>query len=285
MSSFDHNYELLNDVLKANGISQSPVIVLGMHRSGTSMLAKLLSKSGLFMGSRLSGNHEPRLIQDVNRQIFDYFDASWLSADKIPPSDAFRTGFTALATEVALRLSEDLMLSFFGSHEENTLYWGFKDPRTSLTAGLFLRLFPDAKALFIHRDGLDVAASILQREIKRREKYPQAMREPLTAKDSEVFLLRSVKAWELYNKRVLEILPFFNTRQVLRYEDVVRSPPSILRGAFDHLGLTFDEDVVREAGLSTRRIGAAAGLDVDLSLTTDYLKKSPIHQQLQAEDS
>jgi hypothetical protein len=35
-----------------------PVIILGMHRSGTTMVTKLLEEVGLFVGDRLDENHE-----------------------------------------------------------------------------------------------------------------------------------------------------------------------------------------------------------------------------------
>ena len=39
--------------------------------------------------------------------------------------------------------------------------WGWKDPRNVFTLPLWLRVFPEAKIIYIVRNGVDVAASLL----------------------------------------------------------------------------------------------------------------------------
>jgi hypothetical protein len=280
MSRFERSVKHLQAVLERNGISLSPVIVLGMHRSGTTMLAKLLEAAGLFMGTRLSKNHEPRVFQDANRQIFDYFDAGWLSADRLPPASAFREGFTGLATEVANRLGDDLLPCFFGVQSDSPTHWGFKDPRTSVTAGLFLRLFPDAQVIFIHRNAVDVAASILLREIKKRKKHPGQVLDEFTSEEAAALLMRAVKAWEIYNQHVLEILPCFASNVTINYEGVVNSPGALLKQAFAHVGLTLADRVISEVGILSERVGAGSELAIDISPLLEYMDKSPIAHRL-----
>ena len=136
----------LRQTLEAIGTAPNPIIVLGMHRSGTSMLVDLLQRGEIYMGSRLSGNREPRVIQDANRQIFCYFGASWMDPHLLPTPDILHAGFDGLMAGIADRLSDDLEYAFFDELQTPCLMWGFKDPRISITAGLLLRIFPDIVA-------------------------------------------------------------------------------------------------------------------------------------------
>jgi hypothetical protein len=280
MSKFECSIKRLHGILERNGIGLSPIIVLGMHRSGTTMLAKLLEAAGLFMGTRLSGNHEPRVFQDTNRQIFDYFDAAWLSVDRLPPAWAFREGFTGLAKEVANRLSDDLLPCFFDMPSAPPAHWGFKDPRTSVTAGLFLRLFPDARAIFIHRNAADVAASILTREIKKHKKHRDQELNKFTSEETEALLMRALNAWEIYNRSVLEILPCFVNNVTINYEEVVNSPRDLLTQAFARLGLTLSDGAISRIGVSPEHIGAGSKLALNISSLFEYMDKSPIVHRL-----
>lgn len=268
----------LQEVITCHGLNSAPIIVLGMHRSGTTMISKLLGKSGVFMGARLSGNHEPRVFQDANRQIFDYFQAGWMAADRLPSSSSLMNGFDGLAADIALRLIEEIPSSFCDTLQDKPIRWGFKDPRSSVTAGLFLRLFPDAKAIFIHRNCEDVAASILKRELKIRSKYPDgadAAMEP-----SEVILIRAIKAWEVYNERSLTILPYFRGYETLRYEDVVVSPQVHLKKAFAGVGVEIAAETIASACISSERVGGSAEFANSLEKLRGYLSRSPVREML-----
>ncbi|MBK8351014.1 MAG: hypothetical protein IPL21_04765 [Saprospirales bacterium] len=39
-------------------MNQQPIIILGMHRSGTTMITKMLENLGLFVGAEKEINHE-----------------------------------------------------------------------------------------------------------------------------------------------------------------------------------------------------------------------------------
>ena len=49
--------------------SYSPVIIIGMHRSGTSMLTRQLHALGIHMGKDLTINAEARCFQELNRGL------------------------------------------------------------------------------------------------------------------------------------------------------------------------------------------------------------------------
>src|SRR6185369_1404756 len=54
-----------------------PVIVIGMHRSGTTLLCQCLEKLGVFMGARKDENEEAFFFFRLNEWMFRQLDASW----------------------------------------------------------------------------------------------------------------------------------------------------------------------------------------------------------------
>lgn len=279
MTQIDLSLEHLGRMLEQLGISSStPIIVLGMHRSGTTMLVKVLQRAGVFMGSRLSGNLEPRIFQDANRQIFDYFGASWLDGYLLPEPVDFQKSFSGLAAAIANRLSEDLPIAFFDAAPASCRLWGFKDPRTSVTAGLFLRLFPMARVIFIHRDPLDVALSIVTRERKRMRKFPGMETFEYSPVEFQSLMFKAIKAWETYNERVLKVLPLVQCHTVLRYESVVAAPIDSLIPTLASIGISISGEAIANVGICPERVGVAtkSKIDVDLSELRTFLAESEV---------
>ena len=56
---------------------RAPVILLGMHRSGTTMMSRLLETLGLFQGSRLEENHEATFFMNVNKALMLRIHGHW----------------------------------------------------------------------------------------------------------------------------------------------------------------------------------------------------------------
>ena len=48
----------------------SPVVVVGMHRSGTSLVSRILDQSGVMMGKDLQGDHESLFFIGLNEWIY-----------------------------------------------------------------------------------------------------------------------------------------------------------------------------------------------------------------------
>jgi len=148
----------------------SPVIVIGMHRSGTSMLSRHLGMLGINMGRRVDENEESRTTKRINQFIFRQVNASW---DYVSP-------FTYLySSEEHMNTIEQIVRSFIGkrfyiihaglyqslapvSHERTR--WGWKDPRNTFTIIFWKKIFPKAKIVHIYRNPFDVSLSLVARE-------------------------------------------------------------------------------------------------------------------------
>ena len=55
----------------------TPIIIIGMHRSGTTMLSKILENSGVFLGNNKDINNEALFFQKINTWFMRQVYASW----------------------------------------------------------------------------------------------------------------------------------------------------------------------------------------------------------------
>ena len=104
--------------------------------------------------------------------------------------------------------------------------WGWKDPRTTFTLPLWLRVYPNARVLHVYRNGVDVAASLRKRERERK----QLMKVPaLSVRCMD--LDRSVTLWQEYISAAFEYTQALPERQVqhVQYEALLQKPREILQ--------------------------------------------------------
>lgn len=133
---------------------QRTIIILGMHRSGTSALAGILQQNGVYLGEvsqsnpyNLKGNRESRVIIKLHEQLFDVNGGSW---DNPPDSISWDTA------------SYETMRAFISTFEQHEV-WGFKDPRTVFTLAEWLHEVPRAELVGIFRNPALVAHSLYKR--------------------------------------------------------------------------------------------------------------------------
>lgn len=136
-------------------------VILGMHRSATSLIAKGLQESGVDMGVRHinknkhnpHGHYENYSFINLNDHILKVAGGSW---DK-PPSEA---AITALAGDH--RITETIKCGI-KLYSEGRELWGWKDPRTCLTIRLFEPYLVNPHYIFCFRQPEDVAISLEKR--------------------------------------------------------------------------------------------------------------------------
>ena len=135
------------------------VCIVGMHRSGTSMIARLLNLWGLDLGrvkalSRDSrAPFENRAFNRINRALLDHLASSWDN----PPRPA--EGWELDSALEPLRVeARHLIESFSGS-----AHWGWKDPKTTVLLPFWQRLVPDLRFVVCVRSPLEVAQSLAKR--------------------------------------------------------------------------------------------------------------------------
>lgn len=156
-----------------------------MHRSGTSLVASVLSEAGLDIGLKEgigAGLGQPRGHFE-DRDFYRLHEAILAASD--------RTCFTAdedSLNEIA-PVFEERARALVAARADLP-FWGWKDPRTCLFLDLWERLLPHARYLFLYRHPVDVALSLW-----RRNTDPELRQDPWIA----------LRAWELYNRRLLAL--------------------------------------------------------------------------------
>jgi hypothetical protein len=147
-------------------LNNTAVIVLGMHRSGTSALAGMLSLLGIQFGKSLflphadnpRGYWEHKAIVDLNDRILAALGSSW--DDMRLPQQTWWTDerITPFRTELVRILCRDFA---------KERLWGLKDPRLCRLVPLWYDILNElgchACFILIHRHPLEVAYSLRKR--------------------------------------------------------------------------------------------------------------------------
>ena len=139
---------------------QQPVLVIsGMHRSGTSLVASLCHSAGLNLGERLMWPAESNPLGHFEDLDFFEFHERALAANGL-----CQTGFVA-ATDT-IHVPEPLQTiarDLIAARSKLSQPWGWKDPRTVLFLDFWNSLLPDARWLFVIRDPSQVIDSLFRR--------------------------------------------------------------------------------------------------------------------------
>lgn len=246
-----------------------PVCIAGMHRSGTSMVARLLQQCGLYLGqdtklisgdaANPDGYWEHLHAVEINDALLAHLGGAW---DVVP---ARPDGWELQPELLPLRFRAAQFVNQFADHS----FWGWKDPRNSLTLPFWKRLMPDLKVVMCIRNPLDVVHSL------RRRGY-----------SSEYF---SLGLWLAYNQALLTCVPP-NDRIVTHYESYFHDPTAELRRVLRLLNAPLAEEAIQRASqfasLSVRRHQStladllAANLPEEILTiyTTLCLEAGPIYQ-------
>ena len=248
-----------------------PVIIIGMHRAGTSMLTRTMQGFGFFMGRGTTRNEECRWTNAINEWLFRQASATWERP----------LGFDALLTDATVRRAVTdyvagitrgpASIGYLGlkrwlrhrSMHHLAESWGWKDPRNSFTLPIWLDVFPDARVLHILRHGVDVAQSLRVRREQAvsasigrfqaaRARYlnnPFAPKRSGFAHSPRVGELQGgLDLWSEYTGRASEHVRALGPERALelRYETLLESPEAHLRRVLDFCGLDVSDDALAE---------------------------------------
>ena len=244
-----------------------PTIIIGMHRSGTSMIAGFLEKMGMFMGVNQDHNREARFFMDLNDRMLKTCGASWRNPAPIQSLldnhnarklvlDYCRYLITHLPVwrYTGLRRFSQGEVPFKAKGP-----WGWKDPRNTFTLPIWLEIFPQSRVLHIYRNGVDVAASLSNRAYQAFSRTSQKHswrkrlhvysllpgRDVYLGSPDMMDLTRGYTLWEKYIERSFgyDAMELENLLHI-RYEDVVASPREQLPLIANFCGLSPTEGLI-----------------------------------------
>lgn len=152
---------------------KSPFIIIGMHRSGTSLLARLLEASGIFMGVVKDHNFEAMHFLSLNQQSIWSAGGDW-HHPVVPDALHWKTMPAQVLYHEHFKVNDRLAKWQLAWRKPR---WGWKDPRNTFTLPMWLSLFPQAKVLHLHREREAVVSSLQRRNQLMGEVFQKELRE------------------------------------------------------------------------------------------------------------
>jgi GT2 family glycosyltransferase len=238
-----------------------PLIVTGMHHSGTSLVAELFHRAGVAMGGKF--------VPGDARKPRGYFeDAEFVTlaremvAAACAPSEAgwpdwgWTTGET-LREEIWPRY-EARARQLAESRNAGHPLWGWKDPRTTLLLDFWLRILPNAKFIFTCREPWAVAASVRKLGVALFDQDPGV----------------AAKIWTFYNRRLLAFHRAHPNRCLfLPVSQLNKAPHKLLDRITSHFGFAFishDRATCNEIVRGWAPAGPAQDRQAERAFENDY---------------
>lgn len=259
--------------------STSPFIIIGMHRSGTAMIAQILEKLGLFTGRKKQQNHETLFFMNINDWLLHQSGASWDYPEPFHFLLENKEIRTLTADYMRSMIRTPAVASFLGWRKclrYHSLFnlnfpWGWKDPRNTYTLPLWLEIFPDARVIHIHRNGIDVANSLIMREqrafenkksryLARRAFYRvRPKRGGFTDSIRCTSLEGAFSLWEEYLKEARKHVTALGSGALdLKYEDLVSEPYELLRQLARFCNLEVSDSDIQRVSVMVKKDRAYA---------------------------
>tara|TARA_Y100001001_G_scaffold104032_1_gene101761 strand:+ start:166 stop:1002 length:837 start_codon:yes stop_codon:yes gene_type:complete len=268
-----------------------------MHRSGTSLLGRLLEDLGLFVGTKKDENNEALFFLELNSWLMAQCGARWDNPEQL---DYLWNPEVEPVLTVSKNYVSDLMKSpraarylgmkrYLSQHSifAQSTPWGWKDPRNTFTLPFWLDLFPGARLVFIERHGVDVAQSLRVRAdcsiASTQNRYSKL--KPITwlipkrggfcDSPRSLSLEGGLSLWDTYQTRAQTQLDSVAQDRVfrVRYEDLLSEPLKILKDAAEFCGLSTSDQRVQEI---TRSIKPSRAYSY--SKSQDLLEFAKTHQ-------
>lgn len=140
------------------------LVVVGMHRSGTSLTTNWLQKCGLNIGNELEGKKFSN--PDGHFEDLDFLN---LHEEILTSSEVPYHG-TEDPDEFRISKSQEEKIQQLINLKDKSTEWGWKDPRTCLFLGIYRDLLPEASYLVIVRPYTEIIDSLVRRKFTPIEK-------------------------------------------------------------------------------------------------------------------
>jgi GT2 family glycosyltransferase len=193
----------------------APILITGMHRSGTSLVASWLGAAGVDLGGNLlaadganpTGYFEDLAFLDLQRRMLlaaapageaGHPDWGWTESERLDRGRFAEHREAALALVAAEGCRDGL--------------WGWKDPRTTLLLDFWDELLPQARYLLLYR-------------------FPWEVADSMQRLGAAVFLAHpdyAYRIWGFYNRQLLDFFGRHRERCLLVSADALLASPERL---------------------------------------------------------
>ena len=253
----------------------NPLIIIGMHRSGTTLLSQLLQTVGVHMGTKRDENEESAFFRKYNDWLLRISGATW---DNPEPIKWLFDDEQTISDVIVPYLTWSYR--YFGSVEywsmrslmkkrADVKFWGWKDPRNTYTFPVWTQMFPEAKLINITRHGMDVAISLMKRNLAlksesiRRLRYLRGLYgmqkkiSNLTYSQRCVSLDGAMSLWFEYCRQAQINLKNSHCPSItIKYEDILEDAESTLNSICDFVGVKPGKRCISRAAQIVKTDGA-----------------------------
>ena len=171
-----------------SALSTPPLLIAGMHRSGTSLVGSLVQRLGVDLGEDLvpADRNNPRGYQEDAGLVALHGALLSRLAGPAPEGHAdWGWDGASLVSEEALRASVPELRDAVAGRGPGP--WGFKDPRTTVALEAWAEALPEARFLLVYRCPWEVAASMQRVGAEAFLRHPEW----------------GAAVWTAYNRRLL----------------------------------------------------------------------------------
>lgn len=202
------------------------ICIAGMHRSGTSMVARLLHECGLYLGPLeelgfdvKNGERHWENIRFValNEKILNRLGGSWHDPPQLP------AGWECNAEIQRLTVPAKRLIAMCSQDHRS---WGWKDPRNSLTVSFWRKQIPELKVVICLRNPLETSRSLQA----RGDSIPSG----------------AIDLWLTYYRELLAAAPP-ERRVVTHYESYFQDPVAELLRVAKAVNLEVHPNIINEA--------------------------------------
>jgi tetratricopeptide (TPR) repeat protein len=216
-----------------NANSNVPVFIIGMPRSGTTLVEQILSSH-----SEVYGAGELSTLRRIEKSL----------AEQLGGTKAYPTSMLSCDKEIAKQYAEEYLREIRG-HSDSARRITDKNPGNFHRIGLIKTLFPNARIIHCQRNALDTCTSIYFNHFVEGNEYSFRLEEL-----GQYYLdyEKLMKHWSgLFAEDILTV----------QYEELVKNQEKTSRTLIQHIGVEW-EDACIDFHLNTRTVRTASSVQV-----------------------
>lgn len=208
------------------------ILILGMHRSGTSMVANLLSAMGVYFGrnrdlfeanyGNIFGHFEHTGAIQISREIANLYGGDWIMPPKLPQDWLDQPAIQSVTTQADKILTQLSKKPISAIKVPNLIFNFDLWQKQADKLGIQLDI------LAIYRNPLEVAHSLNRR--------------------NGMDLAEATRYWEAYNKKLLSICKK-NPHVLIRYSKLLEEPEKSLALLAEYFSLEISEEILIKSKL------------------------------------
>ncbi len=216
------------------------VSIGGVGGSGTRVVSQILKESGYFTGSDLNDSEDNLLFtlifkrqnilttsEDEFKQLVDIFTK--LMATNTPLTENEYTIVSDLAAEERTLHTKKWLQERVDNIKQGSknIHWGWKEPNTHIVIERLLRHLQNLKFVYVHRNGLDMAYSKNQNQLKLWGSIF------FNTYNVTINPRNSLKYWCIVHRKILALQEKYPEQIImLDFDELCQNPHAVLKDFF-----------------------------------------------------